>query len=54
MSLTEQELLDKIAMVEKDISSNISNIKHLNILSEYKEYLQDELKQIRLGNNTDG
>lgn len=48
MSLTEQELKDKIEMVERDLASYGSNNKHFNVLSEYKEYLMDELKQLQI------
>ena len=51
MSLTEQELQDKIKMVEQDLKTYVSNNKHFNILTEYKDYLLDELKQLQMQNH---
>jgi len=47
MTLTIQELKEKIEMVEKDIthlSLEGGDLRKQNILNEYKEYLEDELK----------
>lgn len=54
MSLTEQELKDKIAMVEADIkrlSGQSFNDKQFSILSEYKEYLEDDLRLLQQSQN---
>jgi len=47
MSLSRQEIKDKICMVETDLENlrnNSSSDKKLSILSEYRDYLKDELK----------
>lgn len=52
MSLTEQELKDKIAMVDshlKHLMTESFNDKQFSILSDYKEYLEDDLRQLQRG-----
>jgi hypothetical protein len=47
--LTIQELKDKIAMVDKDLlslRSDPGNERKLSVLSEYRDYLTDELKML--------
>jgi hypothetical protein len=48
-SLTVAQLKEKLAMIDKDIASlrgEVGNERKLQVLSEYKEYVQDEIKQI--------
>jgi hypothetical protein len=48
-SLTVVQLKEKLAMIDKDIASlrgEVGNERKLQVLSEYKEYVQDEIKQI--------
>jgi hypothetical protein len=46
--LTKEELQDKIAQVKRDIAkhSDSANSRMLLVLSQYLEYLQDELKNL--------
>jgi hypothetical protein len=47
MSLTSQELKDKISMVEQDIANlrkDAGNDRKISILIDYIDYLKDELK----------
>ena len=47
MSLTIQELKEKIAMIDKDLAklrSEPSNDRKLAVLSEYRDYITDEIK----------
>ncbi len=49
--LTTQELEDKIKMVQKDIDGLMSTGgagRKLEVLSEYKQYLEDELRILKL------
>jgi hypothetical protein len=49
--LTTQELEDKIKMVQKDIDGLMSTGgagRKLEVLSEYKQYLEDELRMLKL------
>jgi|FreactTroBogLake_1042271.scaffolds.fasta_scaffold06561_5 pyruvate-formate lyase-activating enzyme len=46
MTLTVKELKEKIEQVEKDISS-MDNIKSIDALNFYKEYLLEQLEEAR-------
>ena len=51
--MTEQELKDKIAMVEADIASLNSQghgERRLEVLHEYIDYLKDELRMVQQEN----
>jgi DNA polymerase III sliding clamp (beta) subunit (PCNA family) len=45
MTLTIQELKDKIAKVQEDIDGNSDN-KTKEVLAVYLDYLKDELKEL--------
>lgn len=50
MSLDVQSLQAKIAMIDKDIdrlTKEPGNDRKIQVLREYKEYLQDELKLLK-------
>lgn len=49
--LTEQELLDKITQVEKDIKT-IDSEKGRDALTMYLDYLKDELKALKNDNGS--
>jgi hypothetical protein len=58
MSLTVQELKDKISMIDKDLDklrTEGGNSRKLEVLAEYREYVSDELavlqREIRATNN---
>ena len=45
--LTIQELKEKLAMIDKDIErlrSSGADLRHITVLGEYKDYIQDEIK----------
>ena len=44
MTLTVEELQEKIKRVVEDIEKNSENIHASEVLSSYREYLEDELK----------
>ena len=47
MSLTIQELKDKLIMIEKDLETlrmTGESGRKLEVLAEYKEYIRDEIK----------
>lgn len=49
MSLNKEELLEKIKIVEADLQklhSSGADSRKLEVLSDYKSYLQDELKML--------
>jgi hypothetical protein len=53
--LTIQELKDKISMVDKDLStlrSEPGNERKLSVLSEYRNYLLDELRMLEHENRS--
>ena len=48
-SLTVAQLKEKLAMIDKDLASlqgEVGNERKLQVLAEYKEYIQDEIKQL--------
>lgn len=54
MSLTIAELEEKIKQVDKDLDLQRQQgdaSRKLEILSQYREYLEDELKELRRGTN---
>lgn len=55
MSLTKEELLEKIKMVETDLQklrSDGADTRKLEVLGDYKLYLQDELKMLENDNRS--
>jgi len=51
MSLTVQEIKEKIDMVNKDIEnlrSDVGNDRKISILVDYIDYLKDELKEAQI------
>jgi hypothetical protein len=46
MTLTVEELQEKIKQVTEDIEKNSQNIHATEVLTSYKEYLKDELKML--------
>ena len=52
MSLTIDELKDKIIRVQEDLellTRNGETGRKLEVLSEYKKYLEDELRNLKYG-----
>lgn len=49
--LTEQELLEKIAQVEKDVKI-VASERGREALGMYLDYLKDELKALKNGNGS--
>ena len=52
--LEEQMLLTRIAKVDEDLSllsSEGDSTRKIEVLKEYKSYLEDELKQLKHANN---
>jgi hypothetical protein len=48
-SLTVTQLKEKLVMIDKDLASlrsEVGNERKLQVLSEYKTYIQDEIKQL--------
>ena len=53
--LTTEDLKAKIAMVEKDLlrmQGEPGNERKMQVLSEYKEYLRDEIKELERANKS--
>lgn len=52
MSLTAEELKEKIEKVStdlRDLQGSTGNVRKIEALSEYKKYLEDQLKELNLG-----
>ena len=47
MTLTVEELQEKIKQVTEDIEKNSKNIHATEVLTSYKEYLKDELTMLK-------
>jgi hypothetical protein len=48
-SITITQLKEKLVMIDKDLASlrgEVGNERKLQVLAEYKEYIQDEIKQL--------
>lgn len=55
MSLTVQQLKEKLEMIDKDLSklkSEPFNDKKISILSEYREYIEDEIRMLENENRS--
>jgi hypothetical protein len=55
MSLTKEELLEKIKVVEADLQklrSDGADARKLEVLGDYKVYLQDEIKMLENDNRS--